>query len=127
MALADVALSMRLGYGTPEFLDFIDDLMKTMANAAAQASSERAKRDGVYPKYNFEQLSSSRFYQEVYTEETKQMIEQYGMKNSRLLSIAPTGSISNILGVSGGVEPYFQLNYTRRIISMFESERTIEV
>jgi ribonucleoside-diphosphate reductase alpha chain len=49
------------------------------------------------------------------------------MRNSRLLSIAPTGSISNILGVSGGVEPFFQINYTRRIVSMFEEEKTITV
>ena len=127
MALADMALSMRMGYGTPEFIEFLDDLMKTMANAAAQASSELARTKGVYPKYNFEQLKQSRFYQEVYTDETKELIEKYGMANSRLLSIAPTGSISNILGVSGGIEPYFKLNYTRRIISMFESERTIDV
>jgi ribonucleoside-diphosphate reductase alpha chain len=49
------------------------------------------------------------------------------MRNSRLLSIAPTGSISNILGVSGGVEPFFQINYTRRIVSMFDEEKTITI
>jgi ribonucleoside-diphosphate reductase alpha chain len=49
------------------------------------------------------------------------------MRNSRLLSIAPTGSISNILGVSGGVEPFFQISYTRRIISMFDEEKKITV
>ena len=49
------------------------------------------------------------------------------MRNSRLLSIAPTGSISNILGVSGGVEPFFMLGYQRTIKSMFEQERTVWV
>ncbi|MFW5795429.1 MAG: ribonucleoside-diphosphate reductase, adenosylcobalamin-dependent, partial [Bacillota bacterium] len=56
-----------------------------------------------------------------------ELIKKYGLRNSRLLSIAPTGSISNIFGVSGGVEPFFQINYTRRIISMFEEEKKITV
>ena len=49
------------------------------------------------------------------------------MRNSRLLSVAPTGSISNIIGVSGGVEPYFMLGYQRTVKSMFEQERNIWV
>jgi ribonucleoside-diphosphate reductase alpha chain len=98
-----------------------------MANKAAQASALRAKELGVFPRYSFDKVSKSRFYQEVYTEETKDMIENFGLRNSRLLSVAPTGSISNILGVSGGVEPFFMLSYNRTIKSMFETERTIEV
>jgi len=55
------------------------------------------------------------------------MIKEYGLRNSRILSIAPTGSISNVLGVSGGVEPFFMLGYNRTIQSMFEAEKTITV
>jgi ribonucleoside-diphosphate reductase alpha chain len=55
------------------------------------------------------------------------MIKKYGLRNSRILSIAPTGSISNVLGVSGGVEPFFMLGYNRTIQSMFEAEKTITV
>lgn len=127
MGLADVALSLSLGYGTPKFVKFLDETMSIMANTAAQASAERAKTHGVYPKYNYKNLAASRFYQEVYTNETKDMIKEFGMRNSRLLSIAPTGSISNILGVSGGVEPYFLLNYQRTIKSIFEDEKIITV
>lgn len=127
MGLADLALTMKLGYGTDEFNEKVDEIMSFMANKAAQASALRAKQMGVFPKYDFDNISSSKFYQDVYTEETKEMIKQYGLRNSRLLSIAPTGSISNILGVSGGVEPYFLLAYNRTIKSMFETERTIEV
>lgn len=127
MGLADLALSMGIGYGTPAFLFILEAIMKTMANAAAQASAERAKTLGVFPKYNYEYISKSKFFNDVYTEETKNMIKEYGLRNSRLLSIAPTGSISNILGVSGGVEPFFMIAYNRTIKSMFEDERTIEV
>ena len=110
MGLADLALTMKLGYGTDEFNEKVDEIMSFMANKAAQASALRAKQMGVFPKYDFDNISSSKFYQDVYTEETKEMIKQYGLRNSRLLSIAPTGSISNILGVSGGVSN-FALTY----------------
>ena len=43
------------------------------------------------------------------------MIKEFGLRNSRLLSIAPTGSISNILGVSGGVEPYFYVRISKEL------------
>lgn len=127
MGLADLALTMNLGYGTEKFLSVLNDIMREMANTAAQASALRAKKLGVFPKYDYNKISSSRFYNDVYTQETKELIEKYGLRNSRLLSIAPTGSISNILGVSGGVEPYFMLGYQRTIKSMFETERTIWV
>lgn len=127
MGLADLALSMSLPYGSDEFIEFLDVLMKRMINQAAKASALKAKEDGVFPAYDYHKVSSSHFYQTVISPETDEVIKKYGMRNSRLLSIAPTGSISNILGVSGGVEPYFQINYTRRIISMFEEEKKITV
>jgi len=110
MGLADLALSMKLGYGTPEFITETHKIMSFMANKAAQASALRAKELGVFPRFSLDKVSRSRFFQEVYTEETKDMIENFGLRNSRLLSIAPTGSISNILGVSGGVSD-FALTY----------------
>ena len=127
MGLADLALSMKKPYGSDEFVEFLDVLMSRMINQAAKASALRAKELGTFPKYNYEKISSSKFYQTVILPETDELIKKYGLRNSRLLSIAPTGSISNILGVSGGVEPYFQINYTRRIISMFDEEKKITV
>ena len=127
MGLADLALSMGKGYGTQEFLAELEKIMRVMANSAAQASALRAKDMGVFPKYDYNTISGSRFFQEVYDEETIELIQEYVMINSMLLSVAPTGSISNIIGVSGGVEPYFMLGYQRTIKSMFEQERNIWV
>ncbi|MFA7075993.1 MAG: hypothetical protein WC152_04915, partial [Candidatus Izemoplasmatales bacterium] len=127
MGLADLALSMNLPYGSQQFLDFIDELMSRMINQAARASALNAKEKGVFPAYDYEKISSSKFYKTVINKETDELIKKYGMRNSRLLSIAPTGSISNILGVSGGVEPFFQISYTRRIISLFDEEKKITV
>ncbi len=127
MGLADLALSLKLRYGSDEFIDFLDKLMNRMINQAAKASALNAKEKGAFPAFSYEKISKSRFYQNTIDEETDSLIKKYGMRNSRLLSIAPTGSISNILGVSGGVEPFFQISYTRRIISMFDEEKKITV
>jgi ribonucleoside-diphosphate reductase alpha chain len=57
-----------------------------------------------------------------------EIIEQYnGIANARLLSIAPTGSISYITQVSSGIEPIFLLAYRRRINPDMPSEYTVEV
>jgi ribonucleoside-diphosphate reductase alpha chain len=127
MGLADVALSMRLPYGSKEFIKFLDTLMRRMLNTAVKASALRAKELGTFPRFDYEKVSKSKFYQTGIDKDTDELVKQYGLRNSRLLSIAPTGSISNILGVSGGVEPFFQINYTRRIVSMFEEEKTITI
>jgi ribonucleoside-diphosphate reductase alpha chain len=118
---------MELPYGSQEFLDFLDELMSRMINQAAKATALNAKEKGTFPAYDYKKISSSRFYKTVINPEVDELIQKYGMRNSRLLSIAPTGSISNILGVSGGVEPFFQISYTRRIISMFDEEKKITV
>lgn len=127
MGLADLALSIKKGYGTPEFLKVLEDVMRAMANSAARASALRAKELGVFPKYDYKLISESEFFKFAYDEKTKELIKNHGLRNSRLLSIAPTGSISNLLGISGGVEPFFMLGYQRTIKSMFENERTIWV
>jgi len=127
MGLADLALSLKLPYGSPEFLVFLDEMMRKMINSATKATALRAKELGVFPKFDYEKISKSSFYKFAIDPEVDALVKQYGMRNSRLLSIAPTGSISNILGVSGGVEPFFQINYTRRIVSMFDEEKTITI
>ena len=65
--------------------------------------------------------------------ETRSLIRENGIRNIAIMSIAPTGSISNIvkgfeieennyIGVSGGVEPIFALYYTRRTESFKQNE-----
>lgn len=127
MGLADLALSLSKGYGSDEFLEELEKIMRTMANAAAVSSTEKALTHGVFEKYDYDKISQSEFFKFAYDDETKALIKERGMRNSRLLSIAPTGSISNILGVSGGVEPFYMLGYERTITSMFETEKKVWV
>ena len=127
MGLADLALSMKLPYGSKPFLDFLDGMMRRMINTATKTSALRARDLGQFPEFDYDLISASSFYKSAIDPDTDELVKQYGMRNSRLLSIAPTGSISNVLGVSGGVEPFFQISYTRRIVSIYDEEKTINV
>jgi ribonucleoside-diphosphate reductase alpha chain len=127
MGLADLALGMGMEYGSIRFNEFLQEIMKHMINEAVRASALRAKEKGVFPMYNYEYTAASEFFYAALNEETRAMVLEHGLRNSRLLSIAPTGSISNVLGVSGGVEPFFMLGYNRNIKSIFEDEKIITV
>lgn len=74
--------------------------------------------DGVYPKYKPEAIEQSAFYSKNALGETKELVSSFGLRNSQLLTIAPTGSLSTMLGVSGGIEPIFANYYTRKTESL---------
>lgn len=114
MGLADALIRLRLRYGSQSAVEFSERVTRTMINAALQQSALLAKEYGVYPKYKAEYVLKSPYLNFVATEETLNLIKKYGLRNAELLSIAPTGSISTMLGVSGGVEPIFNISYTRK-------------
>lgn len=113
MGLADAFILMGMRYGGKESLEASDKMGSIMANAALQESAMRAKELGTYPAYNKEYVLKSKYILDVATPETLDLIEKYGLRNAEILSIAPTGSISTMIGVSGGIEPIFQVSYTR--------------
>ncbi len=50
------------------------------------------------------------------------MVKKYGLRNSQLLTIPPTGSISTMIGISGGIEPIFNLSYIRKTESLHDED-----
>lgn len=126
MGLADMALKLKFAYGSKEFNNVLDEIMEKMINFSARASALRAKDKGSFPKYDYKNIMTSEF-SNVFDKKTKKLIKDYGLRNSRLLSIAPTGSISNVLGVSGGVEPFYSLGYNREIKSIEGESKVITV
>jgi ribonucleoside-diphosphate reductase alpha chain len=99
--------------------------MKFITNAAYQASAVIGGEKGSSPIFNEEKYMRCPFIQEALSKETQLQITENGLRNIAIMSIAPTGSISNIvlsyqdkdknyIGVSGGVEPIFAAYYTRR-------------
>lgn len=116
--LADLLIKLGIKYGSPEAIDLCDMIGHTMADMAIKTSAVLAKEYGVYPKYKPEAVEQSAFYSKNALGETKGLVESFGLRNSQLLTIAPTGSLSTMLGVSGGIEPIFANYYTRKTESL---------
>ncbi|MHB2154012.1 adenosylcobalamin-dependent ribonucleoside-diphosphate reductase [Calditrichota bacterium GD2] len=125
MGAADMLNQLNLGYDSEQGIALLEKVMQTIADEAYQASAELAAEKGPSPIFDYEKYSQGPFFKEALSAETKKLIQEKGLRNIAILSIAPTGSISNIalgfkigdkhyLGVSSGIEPIFALYYTRR-------------
>ncbi len=125
MGIADMLNQLGIGYDSEEGTEMLDEVGKLFANTAYKASANLSEDKAPSPIFEYEAYSKGRFFQEVLTDDTKELIRKKGLRNIALLSIAPTGTISNIvlgyklgddnfIGVSGGIEPVFALYYTRR-------------
>ena len=109
---------MEIRYGSPESIDLCDRIGFLMAYQAIKTSSKLAEEFGTYPKYNEKAVTSSGFFVKHVPEFDREYIGTVGLHNSQLLTIAPTGTLSTMLGVSGGIEPIFANYYTRKTESL---------
>lgn len=114
MGLADMFIKLGVTYGSSASVELSLLISNYMLNAALQQSALLAKDHGAFPKYNQDAIFKSPFLNENATDETIKMIIEHGLRNSQILTIAPTGSISTMIGTSGGIEPIFQNSYTRK-------------
>lgn len=116
---------MKLGfrYGSPEAIEFTDDVFSLIFRRAVLASNELAKEFGPYPKYK-EEIFDSDIIKFHFSPDEITKLKEYGLRNCSLVSIAPTGSLATLLGESGGCEPEFALKYTRRTVGMTDGEDT---
>lgn len=118
MGLADMFIKLGIKYGGEESISFIHKIGNTMINEALRQSALLAKEHGTFPRYNRDAVLKSPFLLENADEDVLELIKEYGLRNSQLLTIPPTGSISTLIGCSNGVEPIFQVSYTRKSESL---------
>lgn len=116
--LADMLIKMNIKYGSKESIALCDKIGFAMADQAIFTSSIMAKDKSVYPKYNSMAVETSPYLRANVIDGTYRSVKMYGLNNSQLLTIAPTGSLSSMLGVSGGIEPIFANYYTRKTESL---------
>ena len=116
--LADMLIKMGIKYGSPEAIEICDIIGSQMTAEALETSARLAKQFSPYPKFNKEAVVKSVFYNKHRDEIIDELVDEYGLRNSQLLTIAPTGSLSTMLGVSGGIEPIFDTHYTRKTESL---------
>lgn len=102
-------------YGGPEFLRWIRKVLRTLMDDLYSASARMAKEKGTYHVYNKQKFADSHTYS-ILADSTKALIDEHGLRNSHLTSIAPTGTISLCANnVSSGIEPPFALVTDRTV------------
>lgn len=137
MGFQDCLHMLRIPYASEAAVEFADYSMETVAYYAYWASTEMAKERGCYASYSgslwdrgilpqdtLDLLRKERGgYVEINMSTTldwgalREHIKKHGMRNSNCLAIAPTATISNIIGVSASIEPTYQNLYVKSNLS----------
>lgn len=118
MGLADALLKLGLTYGEEDAVEMCDKIGFAMADTAIAASAKLAKQLGAFPKCNADEIMTTPYFLANTTEMTRELVRKYGLRNSQLLTIAPTGTLSTMLGISGGIEPVYANYYERKTESL---------
>ena len=112
--LANILTLMGIRYGSPEAVKITRKITKTLMCGAYETSALLAKEKGAFPLYTEEYLDS-KFIQRLPLD-IQDLIKRYGIRNSHLTSIAPTGTISFTAdNISSGVEPVFANQLDRTV------------
>jgi ribonucleoside-diphosphate reductase alpha chain len=114
--LGDALIMLRLRYDSEEARATAAKISEFMRDTAYRASSELAKERGAFPLFNADLYLSGSSFAARLPAELKAQIRKNGIRNSHLLSIAPTGTISLAFAdnASNGIEPPFSWTYTRK-------------
>src|SRR5699024_7475420 len=122
MGLADLLIYCEKEYGSVEGNELVCRVFETIATEAYRSSIELANVQGSFPFLigkNDEETKALReafiqtgFMQKM-PEDIREGVLAYGIRNSHLLTVAPTGSTGTMVGVSTGLEPYFSFTYYR--------------
>lgn len=122
MGLADLLIYCEKEYGSEAGNELVDKIFKTIAETAYEASTELAKERGSFPFLVGATDEETARLRKAFTEtgfmqkmpaHIKEQILATGIRNSHLLTVAPTGSTGTMVGVATGLEPYFSFTYYR--------------
>jgi ribonucleoside-diphosphate reductase alpha chain len=117
MGLHDLLIKCEIEYGSKESNELVDELFKFITTAAYVTSINLAREKGSFPFllddiHGEENFINSGFMKKM-PETVRQGVLEYGIRNSHLLTVAPTGSTGTMINVSTGLEPYFSFTYYR--------------
>lgn len=122
MGLADLLIYTKKRYGSEEGNQIVDEVFETISVTAYDESIRLAEERGAFPFLIGETEEETRELRERFInsgymkrmpEDIRQGVLDHGIRNSHLLTVAPTGSTGTMVGVSTGLEPYFAFKYFR--------------
>lgn len=124
--VANAGEALGFEYGSPEFLKWLEEVMTVIRDTCYQSSISLALEKGPFPMFIADKYLESGFAKTL-PENIRRDINNYGIRNSHLLSVAPTGTISlSADNVSSGIEPVFSHSY-ERTIQTFEGPKVERV
>ena len=122
MGLADLLIYCEKEYGSDEGNVLVNQIFETIAVTAYETSADLAIERGSFPFLESENEDETRRLREAFTntgfmkkmpQHIREKITASGIRNSHLLTVAPTGSTGTMVGVATGLEPYFSFTYYR--------------
>ncbi len=114
--LADAMIMLGHRYGDDGSLAFAREIMRALCHRAYRTSIDLASEKGAFPYFERDAYLSGEFVR-MLPADIRDGIASRGIRNSHLVAIAPTGTISLLANnVSSGLEPVFDVDYTRRIV-----------
>ncbi|MCS0583975.1 adenosylcobalamin-dependent ribonucleoside-diphosphate reductase [Massilia pinisoli] len=128
LGLGSALVMLGLRYDADEGRAFAADVARELRDAAYGASVELAREKGAFPLFDAERYLDGAFARRL-PDALRERIATYGIRNSHLLSIAPTGTIALAFAdnASNGIEPAFSWTYQRKKRMPDDSTRTYEV
>ncbi len=125
--LGDALIMLGIRYGTAQSFAIAAELMQTLCHAAYRTSVQLAGEKGCFPGFEAAKYLQAPFV-EALPDDIRAGIASSGIRNSHLVAIAPTGTISLLANnVSSGLEPVFEARYRRRIRQLDGSMHEHEV
>lgn len=116
VGLGDCLAALGIKYGTKDAQYFAQGMYRDFKLACYESSCKMAIERGVFPDYNADLESNCDFINRFYDDYRGlfKALKEHGRRNISLLTIAPTGTVSLVAGVTSGIEPAIWLEYTRR-------------
>lgn len=128
LGLGDLLIKMGLKYGSKESFEFVEKVMDCIWIKAVDTSCKLAEEKGMYPKCKKDLFVNNKTELfNVLPNELKDRIYKYGLRNSQIMTCAPTGTLGTMLEMSTGIEPNFAFSYTRKTESLHGKDVYYEV
>jgi len=114
LGLGDMLVRMGIKYDSEDALQTVDQVMQIFRDTAYETSVELAKEKKAFPHFDWKGVRKSKFIKNL-PRHLKDKIREHGIRNSTVLTVAPTGSGGIVARVTSGIEPIFATSYKRRV------------
>lgn len=116
LGYASALMMMKIRYGSEKAQEMTEKLCRFIMNESYKSSALLAKEKGAFPDFDKKRYLSGHFILKL-DPQIRDLISQFGIRNSHLLSIQPTGNSAVLANnVSGGIEPIFSAEYIRTVV-----------